>query len=528
MGKRARLVLLASPLLTTLLAAAPAAAESLPPYAMPLKAVAPRPHLPETPDNRLVYHGGRVISNVKVYQVNWGPNVWQQVVTQGPAFFAAITKSDYVAWLGSQYATAGRVSSVDGQTTSNQQIGTGSFGASYTITPTVNQSNQLSNDDIANELVAQLQAGSLPAPDLDAAGNVNALYVFEFPPGTSIQLEGSYSCQAFLGYHFTTTYQGKSVPYAVIPDFSQDCGNQDWNNAQVAMSHEMVEAITDAEVGLGSQTSVAWNSDIDGGQEIGDLCNGQPGNIAGFTVQLEWSNYDGGCVLSSSYRLPVCDANTQPPNCRACNSADNGTACTGATPLCDVTPMSGKYGQCVACTDDTTCGGATPICDTSTDTCRPCTSDADCKAPTPTCATGASDPKHGQCVACTSNAQCSSATPVCDTTSDGCVQCVTDGDCKDPSLPTCTNHTCGKCVGPQCGGSSGGSGSSGAGSSGGSGANGSSGASSGSSGGNDNAPFTVTQSSNGCGCGVVDAGGDAGVLALGGIVIAMLRRRRRS
>jgi uncharacterized membrane protein YgcG len=525
MSQRARCVLLASPLLAVLFAAAPAAAGSLPPYAMPLQAVAPRPHLPETPDNRLVYHGGRVISNVKIYQVNWGPNVWSQMTSQGPAFFAAVTNSQYLDWLGSQYDTAGRVSSIDGQTTSNQHIGRGSFGTSTTITPTINQTNQVADSDISSELVAQLQAGTLPAPDLDAAGNVNALYVFEFPPGTSIQLQGGLSCQSFLGYHFTTTYQGKSVPYAVIPDFSQDCGNQDWQQAQIAMSHELIESITDAEVGLGTQTSVAWNSDADQGQEIGDLCNGQPGTLGSYTVQLEWSNYDGGCVLASAYRLPVCSGPMQPPSCRLCDAGDDGMACTGATPICDVDPKRTKYGQCVACTDATKCSGATPVCDATTDTCRGCTTDADCKAPMPACATGAADAKHGQCVACTSSAQCSGATPVCDATSDACVECVTDGDCKDPSTPTCTNHTCGKCIGPQCGGSSGGSGSGDAGSSGGSGANGSSG-------GNDNGNGSQKwnlggDQPSGCGCGVVDARGDAGAFVLAGFVLAMLRARRR-
>ncbi len=476
----------------------PNASHSLPPYAMPMTAFQPSngSHLPAAPGDLLEYHGGAVISNVKVYQVNWGPNVWSQVVSGAPNFFSFITNSAYLDWLSSQYDTIGRLGEGNNQT-SAQHIGRGSFGKSITITPQVATGNPVTNDQIAQELALQLQAGNLPAPDIDGNGYVNALYFFMFPPGITIYLEGAYSCQSFGGYHFTIQYQGKAVPYAVMPD----CGQNDWNLAQVVMSHETVEAITDATVGLNQP---AWNSDQYNGQEIGDLCNLMAGQIGSYVVQLEYSNHDMACVVDSSFRLPVCNGTTQPPSCRECSATDNGMACSGATPVCETSTHSSKFGQCVSCTAmGMECTGAMPICDSKTDTCRACTSDKDCKAPTPACATDASDPKVGTCVQCTNSSYCSGtmSTPVCDTTSDMCVQCATNADCQDPSKPNCVNNGCQSGTG---GGDDGGS----------------------DDGGNG---FTVTNGPSGCGCSVVGSGGGIGALAMAaGLAFgAGLRRRRR-
>ena len=417
--------------------------------AVPRGAMAIRPRgqtppttLPTAPSGRLVYHGGKVISNVKVYQVLWGPNVWTKTVTDMAGFYTAVTNSEYFDWLGSQYDTVGRKSVVDGQTTSNQNIGRGSFGGTITITPSI-AATTISNDQIAAELAYQIAHGVLPQPDMDAAGNVNALYMFDFPPGMTIYLDNARSCVTWYAYHYTTAIGGKSVPYGVHPDFSRDCANTNFTLSTSVHSHELIEAVTDMEVGV---DSIAWNSDVDGGQEIGDLCNAE-GTIGGYTVQRMYSNHDGGCMLSSAFRLPICMATVQQPSCRPCSAVDNGVLCTGATPLCEIDRKAFKGGQCVACVADSTCSGATPVCDKSTsanaDTCRACAGDADCKSPTaPACLIAASDPRKGQCVGCTTSASCKAPTPACDTTSDTCVECTASSDCKDASKPVCTNHSC--------------------------------------------------------------------------------------
>jgi MYXO-CTERM domain-containing protein len=428
--------------------------------AMAIRARGPSPGapVPTAPSGRLVYHGGRVISNVKVYQVLWGPNVWSRMASEMAGFYAAVTNSEYIDWLGSQYDTVGRKSSVDGVTTSNQHIGRGSFGGKFTITPN-DTSTTLTTASIATELAYQIAHGTLPQPDLDADGNVDALYMFDFPPGLTMWLDNEQGCVQWYAYHYTTTIGGKSVPYGVHPDFSQDCANGDFTLATSVHSHELIEAITDMEVGLNDDVKVAWNSDQDNGEEIGDLCN-TDGIIGGYTVQTIWSNHDNACVTTSAFRLPLCNGTLQAPSCRPCSAIDNGVACTGATPLCETDHASIKHGLCVSCTADSGCSGATPICDKSAtqtaDTCRACASDADCSGATPACVTSASDPKKGQCVGCTSNASCTAPTAVCDTSSDTCVECSTNADCKDASKPVCSAHACVGGIGHPTPGSDGG------------------------------------------------------------------------
>ena len=53
-------------------------------------------------------------------------------------------------------------------------------------------------------------------------------------------------------------------------------------------SHELCEAITDPRPGE------SWYDDSNG--EIGDICVGEAAQVAGFTVQKEWSNAKGSCV----------------------------------------------------------------------------------------------------------------------------------------------------------------------------------------------------------------------------------------
>ena len=53
-------------------------------------------------------------------------------------------------------------------------------------------------------------------------------------------------------------------------------------------SHELCEAITDPVPGTG------WYDQTNG--EIGDICAWKFKTLAGYNVQLEWSNKDGKCV----------------------------------------------------------------------------------------------------------------------------------------------------------------------------------------------------------------------------------------
>ena len=391
------------------------------------------PDAPLTGD--LKYYGGRVISNVKIVEVAWNSSVDSNYMTQLQGFYTAIVTSPFIDWL-TEYDTIGLTGFADFQPGSNQHIGRGSFVANLVLVPT-NKSNVLNDTDIQAEIVAQLKSAALPAPALDKDGNVDSLYMIDFPPGVTITLVNLQSCSNYGAYHGTVKYNGMSVPYGVHPN----CGYS-FPTSTLIHSHELAEAITDTEVGLVETNTTnpsarplawvtlaqtAWDS-----QEIADICEGTSATVANYTVQKIWSNYAQACVA----QIPICDGVLVPPACRPCNAFDSGNACT------DACATSGpKAGQCVTCTSKYTsaCSGATPACDDATYTCVACATNADCKtASAPTC-----DTTTHTCRGCQSNAECGDA-GVCDLGSDPeknqCVACDDDTQCKPGDQ--CTAHAC--------------------------------------------------------------------------------------
>lgn len=260
----------------------------------------------------LSYFGGPVISNVHVVQVLYGSGSYNAQVagTTSPTmgqFYGDLTgtNSGYVSLL-TQYNTP-----TTGGT--NQTIGNGTFDGLFQIVPSAgNNGSTITDAQIQSELLAQITAGHLPAPVLDAAGNVNTLYMIFFPPGKTITQGGSSSCVAggFCAYHGTTStlLNGKNVLYGVMPDMQTGlcstggCGNGGvFGNYTSVTSHELTEAITDADVGIATTFAppLAWYDMVNG--EIGDICNGQQGSYVAngttYTIQLEFSNAANNCVL---------------------------------------------------------------------------------------------------------------------------------------------------------------------------------------------------------------------------------------
>lgn len=453
----------------------------------------------------LPYWGGRVISNVEIVEISWTGNVSQNYLQQLSGFYTAIVNSPFMDWM-SEYDTINR-KGVDGQPGSNQHIGRGTFVGIFTIQPG-NGSTLLNTQQVAAELSAQITSGKLPMPSTDAAGNVNTLYMIDFPAGYDIDLFGYHACQQYGAFHFTMMFNGKSVPYGVHPD----CGYQ-FQEATIVHSHELAEAISDMEVGLAdpngpAQRPMAWQSN---NGEDGDLCQGTQGQVAGYTVQGIWSNFANGCVV----QIPVCDGTTQPPNCRQCKSPDGG--CTGAKPACATSgPLTGQCVQCTG-TEPEACQGATPTCNDSTNTCVGCLMNADCKTATaPVC-----DVASTTCRGCKSDSEC--AMGKCDTQNDAqagsCVACNVDTDCAADQ--GCQGHMCVQ-MNPVSG-SGPSSGTFGAGSGAGAG-------SGGADPGED--PADATGVTGGCGCrtAVGDDVTNRSLLALGafGLALAAARRRRRS
>ncbi len=316
------------------------------------------------------YLGGHVISHIRIVAVMWTSKVYSPLQTQVDSYFKGIVDSTYMDWLG-EYDTAG-VKAYDGKAGTSQHIGHGKFIKTVTITPSTTKTS-LSDAAIGQELASQITKGVLPQPEVDKEGGINTLYVVYFPPGVVIQdSQGGVSCnansggnQVFCGYHSSYSDTAGNVPYAVIPDLSsnacvQGCGvGNAMDDYGLAASHEMLEAITDAEVGVGNGVGrpMGWYDSQQG--EVGDVCANQVGantKVNGFTVQKNWSQRLGACV-AIDVMLPACNGSNRP--CKAC-TADG---CTGKTPTCDE-----ESGTCRGCGADSDCGSG-ETCDTKSGTC---------------------------------------------------------------------------------------------------------------------------------------------------------------
>jgi len=257
----------------------------------------------------LTYFGGPIISNVQVVEVLYGSGSYNAQVagTTSPTmgnFFADITTTGLISLL-QQYNT-----NIAGGT--GQVFGNGTFGGLFQIVPAAgNNGATITDAQIQSELLAQITAGHLPAPIIDATGNPNTIFMIYFPPGKKITQGGSSSCVAggFCAYHGTTStlLGGKNVLYGVLPDMqagsgcATGCGTSTtFGNYTSVTSHELVEAMTDAFVGIATVFAppLAWYDQTNG--EIGDICNGQQGtyvaNGTSYTIQLEFSNAANNCV----------------------------------------------------------------------------------------------------------------------------------------------------------------------------------------------------------------------------------------
>ena len=295
----------------------------------------------------LSYFGGPVISNAHVVQVLYGSGSYLAQVssTSTPSvasFFGDLlgTNSGYISLL-TQYNTT-----ISGGT--NQVIGNGTFDGLFQITPSSgNNGSTIDDTQIQAELLAQINAGHLPAPLLDPAGNVNTLYMIYFPPGKTITEGGSQSCVAggFCAYHGTTssTLNGKNLLYGVLPDLqpgsgcATGCGaSSTFGNYTSVSSHELTEAITDADVGIATTFAppLAWYDMTNG--EIGDICNGQQGSYTAngttYTMQLEFSNAANNCVLPPPAPSPNFTLSASPSSLSVTQGNTSGSSTITVTP----------------------------------------------------------------------------------------------------------------------------------------------------------------------------------------------------
>ncbi len=299
----------------------------------------------------LTYHNGPIISNVQVIEVLYGSGSYNSQIagTTSPTmgnFFADITSTGLISLL-QQYNT-----NISGGT--GQVFGNGTFGGLFQIVPSSgNNGSTITDAQIQSELLAQINAGHLPGPTNDALGNPNTLYMIYFPPGKTISQGGSNSCQAggFCAYHGTTssTLNSKHVLYGVLPDMqagsgcSSGCGTSTvFGNYTSVTSHELTEAMTDAQVGIATVIGppLAWYDSTNG--EIGDICNGQQGSYVAngttYTIQLEFSNSANNCVNFPVVSGPNFSLSASPSSLTVAQGSSGSSTVT-------VTPSGGFTGS---------------------------------------------------------------------------------------------------------------------------------------------------------------------------------------
>ncbi|HLH55796.1 MAG TPA: hypothetical protein VKY92_19500 [Verrucomicrobiae bacterium] len=220
----------------------------------------------------LTYNGGALIQNAQVFTVFWG-TLWgstpssQQMIADINKFFTDILVSPLIDQLA-EYDVAG------------QAIGHGSLIGTKVISANAPKGS-ITDSAIQAQLKKWIKSKVVPA------ANSNTLYFIYLDPGVVSIMGGSKSCQNYCGYH----NNAGRIYYAVMPyPTCSGClgGMQAFDALTGTSSHELCEAITDPVPGSG------WYDQTNG--EIGDICAWNFKKVAGYTVQLEWSNNQDKCV----------------------------------------------------------------------------------------------------------------------------------------------------------------------------------------------------------------------------------------
>ena len=292
----------------------------------------------------LAYYGGNVISNIHSVPVIYGGGLYNPEVTAPIGTYPSMAGmldavsgagSKYLAWL-TQYNTA------------TQSIGPGDAENPHVITPDPSRNGPtITDNQIQTEIAAQIVAGQLPPPKLDASGRDNSVYTVFFPAGRVISTPFGSSLTTFCAYHGTIA----NVPgygevyYTVMPHFGSlfcNDGTVDPFRLETeVLGHEVLEAVTDPEVGLAiatqDGTKVAWY-DFGVGGEIADLCawrgtldtTGTDGHI--YVPSPGWSNDVSACVVAP----PVDGFTISPPS--------SASLATGSSTQVDV-PTAVDFGS---------------------------------------------------------------------------------------------------------------------------------------------------------------------------------------
>jgi hypothetical protein len=220
----------------------------------------------------LTYFNGPLIPNVEVFTIFWGKN-WgssqpaKKLMVKINTFFKAILISPLMNQLA-EYSVFG------------QKIGHGKLIGSKAIAASAPVAS-------VTDTVIRTQLSKWIKKKLVPPTTKNSLYFIYLEPGIVSIMGGSRSCHSYCGYH---NNKGK-IYYSVMPYPSCDgClgGMSVFDALTGTSSHELCEAITDPVPGSG------WYDYANG--EIGDICAWNFKKVAGYKVQLEWSNQKNKCV----------------------------------------------------------------------------------------------------------------------------------------------------------------------------------------------------------------------------------------
>jgi len=219
----------------------------------------------------LTYNNGPLLTAVQVFTIFWGQQ-WSQpsgstMMQNLNKFFQAIVVSPLMTQL-QEYSVP------------SQSIGPGSFLGTKAITANA-PVGSVTDSTIRTQLQSWIANKTVPK------NTKNTLYFLYLAPGIVSVMGGSKSCQNYCGYHDAVG----SVYYAVMPyPTCAGClgGMVAFNALTGTSSHEFCEAITDPVPGSG------WYDNVNG--EIGDICAWNFKQVAGYNVQMEWSNAQNKCV----------------------------------------------------------------------------------------------------------------------------------------------------------------------------------------------------------------------------------------
>jgi hypothetical protein len=229
------------------------------------------------------YHGGPVLTNVQVQSVFYG-DTWAdggsnaQTANELNNFLSLIVQSSYMDTLSQYYQ--------QDQNGNVTNVGYGQFMGSTVVN--AGSPDFVSADDVANELINDINNGTLPS--LDDSQN---FYVVFLPPGAGTDT-------GFAGFHTSVVNPGSTpdnpttsvIHYAIIqtPDATDADLPGSLNSITGTVGHELAEAITDPE---GSGWFGASGYDA----EVGDLAGNSNGLFGGYLIQAVWSNADSDAVL---------------------------------------------------------------------------------------------------------------------------------------------------------------------------------------------------------------------------------------